>query len=322
MLLAGRTPGSAVRITLPSGDDIFVPVVSCRMEHGRATALVRKHGGDDPDETHGLLIGARVSISGAGITITGGRGVGRITRPGLAISPGNPAINPVPLKMIRSSVSDIVENGLLIEIFVPGGEKAAARTFNQRLGILGGISILGTSGIVRPFSVQAVKETIALNISMVIESGLQEVVLVPGHIGYRAALNMGFDKNGIVEVSNEWDFALKKCREHSVAGIVLAGHPGKLLKFIKGDFQTHSSRSASAVRIFESLVRDFLGRDMQGLNTVEQGIQSLEQDSVSGPGNFLAREVRQAVQKKMQNSLKIRVILIDLKGKIFGDSQE
>lgn len=318
MLITGNDPGSGVEIELPSKEIIMVPVFGSGLEEGLAWAMVRKDAGDDPDETHGLLIGARVGFSEQGITITGGRGVGRITRPGLAISPGNPAINPVPLEMIRSGVSGLTDRGLLVEIFVPGGEKIAARTFNQRLGIRGGISILGTSGIVRPFSVEAIKETISLNINMVLQTGRLSLVLVPGRIGFRAALKQGFARDEIVEVSNEWEYALDRCLDLNARGLVLAGHPGKLLKFVAGDFQTHSKNSVSAVAVFERLAGDCLERDIHGLNTVEQGIQGLDDKEKPRLGEYLARKVRDAVLKKTDHLMDIKVILTDLKGEVFG----
>ena len=318
MLLTGRDLKGGVDIELPSGKTILVPIAWSGLVNCRGLAMVRKDGGDDPDETHGLLIGARVGYGEKDVNITGGPGVGRVTRPGLAVKPGEPAINPVPLKMIRASVSGFTDRGLLVEIFVPGGEKAAARTFNRRLGITGGISILGTSGIVRPFSVEAIKQTISLGINMILHTGCKNPVLVPGRIGFRAAVKLGFQEDGIVEVGNEWEFALERCIDLGVAGLVLVGHPGKLLKFVAGDFQTHSRESGSAVPVFVRLARDCLDRDMVGLNTVEQGMQCLGSDQRARLGEYLALEVKDAVLKRTGHGLNPKVILIDLKGDAFG----
>lgn len=318
MLITGGEPSAAVRVELPSKELVTVPVAEQGLEEGRAWAMVRKDAGDDPDVTHGLLIGAGAHFSGEGITITGGRGVGRVTRPGLAVSPGSAAINPVPLAMIRSAVAGLTDRGLAIEIFVPQGERIAVKTFNERLGILGGISILGTSGIVRPFSVDAIRETIFLNINMVFESGRDSLVLVPGRLGFRAAREQGFARDEIVEVSNEWRFALETCLELNFRRLVLAGHPGKLLKFIDGDFQTHSKKSASAVPVFQRLAGECLGRKIHGLNTVEQGILSLDPGERSRAGNYMASLVRDAVLKKTQQQVDIKIMLINLKGEIFG----
>jgi cobalt-precorrin-5B (C1)-methyltransferase len=318
MLIIGGEPGAAVRVELPSKEFVTVLVAEQGLEADRAWAMVRKDAGDDPDVTHGLFIGANVRLAGQGITITGGRGVGRVTRPGLAVSPGSPAINPVPMAMIRAAVSGLTDRGLEVEIFVPGGEKIAAKTFNRRLGIVGGISILGTSGIVRPFSVEAIRETIFLNIKMVLETGRDSLVLVPGRLGFRAAREHGFARDEIVEVSNEWRFALESCLELNLRRLVLAGHPGKLLKFIDGDFQTHSNKSSSAVPVFQRLAGECLGREIRGLNTVEEGINGLGPGERSRAGNYMARLVRDAVMNKTQQRARIKVMLINLKGEIFG----
>ncbi|MFP4084270.1 MAG: cobalt-precorrin-5B (C(1))-methyltransferase CbiD [Desulfonatronovibrio sp.] len=320
MLLLGSDPGDEVEVKLPAGKTVKVRIAEKQVEKGLAQAMVCKDGGDDPDETHGLLIGARIKYADQGITITGGKGVGQVTRPGLAVAPGNPAINPVPLEMIRASVAAVTDRAVDVEIFVPDGESIAARTFNQRLGIVGGISILGTSGIVRPFSVEAIKETIFLNLKIVLESGSSRPVLVPGRIGFKAALGLGFCEKDIVEVSNEWGFALKKCCDLQVMDLVIVGHPGKLLKFLSGYFQTHSKKSASAVPVFEKAARKCLNWDIPGLNTVEQGIQAMNAHEKSVLGPFLAEKVKIAVKPRVFPGCSIHVALTDLKGEVIGRS--
>lgn len=318
MLLLGTDPGDEVEVMLPAGKTVSVRIAEKHAEKGLARVMVRKDGGDDPDQTHGLLIGARVKHAHKGIVITGGKGVGRVTRPGLAVSPGNPAINPVPLKMIRTSVAGVTDKAVAVEIFVPEGESIAARTFNQRLGIVGGISILGTSGIVRPFSVEAIKETIFLNLKMVRESGISRPVMVPGRIGLKAALGLGYYEKEIVEVSNEWEFALKKSSGLQFPGLAIVGHPGKLLKFLNGYFQTHSKKSESAVPVFEKAARKCLNWDLRGFNTVEQGIQAMNTREKAILGPWLAEKVKNAVQLRVFPGCEIQVMLTDLKGEVIG----
>lgn len=320
MLLLGRDPGGEVEVMLPAGETVNVRIAEKQVENGLAQAMVCKDGGDDPDETHGLLIGARVKHADQGIAVTGGQGVGRVTRPGLAVSPGNPAINPVPLEMIRANVAVVTDKAVAVEIFVPDGESIAVKTFNQRLGIVGGISILGTSGIVRPFSVEAIKETIFLSLKMVLESGSSRPVLVPGRIGFKAALGLGFYKKEIVEVSNEWEFALKECFDLEVPDLVIVGHPGKLLKFLNGYFQTHSKKSGSAVPVFEEAARKCLNWDLRGYNTVEQGIQAMNAHEKSVLGPCLAEKVKNAVQPRVFPGCVVQVMLTDLKGEVIGRS--
>ncbi|WP_052507036.1 cobalt-precorrin-5B (C(1))-methyltransferase CbiD [Desulfonatronovibrio magnus] len=319
LLTLGQDPGREVQVTLPCREKIIMPIARALTRRGLSTALIRKDAGDDPDVTHGLLIGARVRFSANGLMVTGGKGVGRVTRPGLAVKPGNPAINPVPMGMIISNVQEVTKQPLHIEIFVPRGEKIAAATFNERLGIVGGISILGTSGRVRPFSVDALKETISLNIKSVAESGRQKMVLVPGGIGFRAAVSLGYEEHDIVEVANEWGFALGACTRKKTLKISVLGHPGKLLKFLQGDFQTHSSKSGSAAPILSSAAKNYLNIDMGRINTVEDGLARLEANERSKLGNFLASEIKKAIQEKA-GFMPDSIMLINLKGDVFGQS--
>lgn len=317
MLLLGRDPGPAVQVELPDSQEILVSIAEKHCRMGEAVAMVRKDAGDDPDVTHGLLVGARVGFSENGVRLSAGRGVGRATRPGLAVRPGEPAINPVPRKMILANVARVTSQGLDIEIIVPEGEKIAARTFNQRLGIEGGISILGTSGRVRPFSVDALKKTIALNIDSVLASGCSRLVLVPGGLGLRAAVRAGYSGLEVVEAANHWGFALNQCLLKKVPDVVLLGHPGKLLKFVRGFFNTHSSSSGSAVPVFQEGFRSCLSRDPGPLNTVEEGISRLSPSERSKLGHYLACRVKKAVADRA-GLTPCRVILVDLKGEIFG----
>ena len=319
MLIVGQSPGHEVKVALPSTEKVMVPVARCAFRLGAGTVLIRKDAGDDPDVTHGLLIGARVRFSESGFMVTGGKGVGRVTRPGLAVKPGNPAINPVPMRMIISNVQEVTKQPLHIEIFVPRGEKIAADTFNERLGIVGGISILGTSGRVRPFSVDALKETISLNINSVLASGLHRLVLVPGGIGFRAAVSLGYEEHDIVEVANEWEFAFGECVRKKVPEVLILGHPGKLLKFLQGDFQTHSSKSGSSVPILSCAAKKYLNIDIGRINTVEDGLARLEANERLKLGDFLASEIKKVVLKT--TGLKPgKVMLINLKGDVFGQS--
>lgn len=317
MLLLGSDPGQAVKVRLPDGEEILVPLADKQCRNSEAVVMVCKDAGDDPDVTHGLLVGARAVFADKGLKICAGPGVGTVTRPGLAVQPGEPAINPVPRRMIAVNVAEVTDLALKIEIFVPEGEKAAAKTFNERLGIVGGISILGTSGRVRPFSVDALKKTIALNISTVCQSGLKNPVLVPGGIGFRAALALGYAEEEVVEVANEWGFALDECVLKNLSAVTVLGHPGKLLKFLNGDFQTHSRNSSSAVPVLQAEARLCLKKDLGRFNTVEHGIALLDPDQKQRLGNHLAGRVKQAVLKRAALST-CRVLLINLKGEVFG----
>lgn len=171
-----------INVTLPDGSTTTLQVKSCASSH----VCVVKDAGDDPDVTHGADICATVMINNTGsINILGGKGIGVVTKAGLQIPVGQPAINPVPLEMIRANVRDIIGNnkGADVTIFVPDGERLAEKTFNSRIGIIGGISIIGTTGIVEPMSNDALKATIACEIDVLTENMTHTFTLVPGKIG-------------------------------------------------------------------------------------------------------------------------------------------
>ncbi|WP_427338811.1 cobalt-precorrin-5B (C(1))-methyltransferase CbiD [Caloranaerobacter sp. DY30410] len=236
---------SEIEIDTPKGWKLNLEIINPEvLDNSSAICYVKKDGGDDPDITNGILIGAKVKITNTSeIIIKGGQGVGIVTKPGLYVPVGSPAINPVPLKMIKNEIKKILpkNKGVEVTIIVPEGEKIARKTFNPKLGILNGISILGTSGIVEPMSDEAFKESLALEFKILKQKGIDKVVLVPGNYGEEKALkNFGIEKKYIIKISNFIGFMLNKCVELNVKKVLLIGHIGKLVKVSAGIFNTHS----------------------------------------------------------------------------------
>lgn len=235
-----------ISIETPKGWSLTLDVINPMIEKEKQTALcfIKKDAGDDPDITHGILIGARVKIIDTpDIIIKGGKGVGEVTKPGLYVPVGEPAINPVPLEMIKNEVKKVLQDdkGAIITITVPEGEKIAQKTFNPKLGIQGGISILGTSGIVEPMSDEAFKESLAIEVNMAVKNGIDKVALVPGNYGEENAQRLfNIDKSNIIKTSNFIGFMLDKCIEEKIKKVLLIGHIGKLVKVAGGIFNTHS----------------------------------------------------------------------------------
>lgn len=250
-----------VSLRLPDGTEARIPVEEISTEKaGLVRCAVRKDAGDDADITDGMLICASVRTGDSGIVIRGGRGVGRVTKPGLDQPPGEAAINSVPRKMICGAVQEICslygyEGGMIVEISVPGGEKAAEKTFNPMLGIEGGISILGTSGIVEPMSDTAVVETIRAEMRVKYQeqknaggrqTGGDGVVLaaVPGNYGMKFACEvLGLEPAKIVKCSNFLGETFDAACELGLSGLLLTGNAGKLIKLAAGIMNTHSSQS-------------------------------------------------------------------------------
>lgn len=246
MLLTGRRM-EQVELTTPKGIRLTLPVREIRIGENAVSCAIEKDGGDDPDVTTGALVFATVSRrKSPGVDIDGSEGVGRVTKPGLDQPVGEAAINSVPRQMIRENVEAVQrlagdEGGLSVVISVPGGEALAKRTFNPRLGVVGGISIIGTTGIVEPMSEAALVETIRVELRQRRESGAEYVLLTPGNYGSDFIRDrLGLDPAEAVQTSNFIGDAVEMCRELGFRGALLAGHIGKLAKVAGGMLNTHS----------------------------------------------------------------------------------
>ena len=247
---SAELPGEShtVSVELRNSLVLDIPVEEARLEKDGAglfygEAAVRKDSGDDDDITHGHLFCARVKITGTpGIVIRGGKGVGRVTRPGLPVKPGEWAINPGPRKMIENNLKPLCsgEKGLEVEIFVPDGEELARKTWNPRLGIEGGISIIGTSGVIEPRSEKAYKASMILNCKTIRAAGYDELYMTPGYVGekfYKSEKDL--EESGIFRFGDAAGFALNQAVLKGFKRVHLACHIGKMAKIAAGLFDTH-----------------------------------------------------------------------------------
>ena len=248
-VLSGR-PVDRVTIATPKGITLELPVEDLSFDSNHARCAVRKDGGDDIDATHGTLVYSDVTLTESGIDIDGGKGVGRVTRRGLDQPPGNAAINRVPRAMIREALEDVASSfsyggGFSAVISVPEGEKIAGKTFNPRLGIVGGISILGTSGIVEPMSETALIDTVKTEMNLRAAEGNRVLLVVPGNYGKDFSDNIpGIDADFAVKCSNFVGEMLDHACELGV-NVVLVSNLGKMVKLAAGIMNTHS-RNADA----------------------------------------------------------------------------
>lgn len=244
-LFTGEAAESAGIIT-PGGIYVQVPVVCISRSASAVCCGVMKDGGDDPDATHGLYIHARVEKSGKGIIIDGGKGVGRVTKPGLDQPVGAAAINSTPRRMIAAALEEVCrehgyDGGLMVTIEVPDGEKTAKRTFNPHLGIVGGISILGTSGIVEPMSEKALIDSIEIEMRQISMQGHRDIIITPGNYGRDfLSRDRGYSKLPVVKCSNFIGEALDFAAVYGFKNVLLIGHIGKFIKLAGGIMNTHS----------------------------------------------------------------------------------
>lgn len=345
-LCTGEEPQS-VEIALPDGTRANFPLLYVRRQDDGAVAAVRKDAGDDPDVTDGATVAVAIFWTDNGgeplemgsggkyfetdnggdhleagigeVHFEAGEGVGRVTKPGLSIPPGEAAINPIPRKMIAVALREVTARGVKVIISIPGGEEIAARTFNPRLGIEGGLSILGTSGRVRPFSCPALRTSLKYCLNVAAAAGVQRPVFVPGHIGARAARrHLGVTDEQIIEVSNEWGFILDAAASCPFKAVMILGHPGKLAKLAMKQWDTHSSRSPSAVPYLCDLAKKVLKRDMAVTGTVEGIFGALAAAEEKELGNHLAGEIRKSIQERFGEPWPVAVMLVNMKGDLIG----
>jgi cobalt-precorrin-5B (C1)-methyltransferase len=246
--LLGGAPVAEVTIALPAGFDHGFAVDDPRAGDGWASAVVVKDAGDDPDVTHGARVTVTVAWSdGAGLELRGGEGVGTVTLPGLGLEVGGPAINPVPRRMIAEAASEAVAaagtrgRGLTVTVSVPGGEAMARRTMNPRLGVLGGISILGTTGVVHAWSTASWRASVVQAVGVAVANGAGHLVLSTGgrSEGYARLRLPELPEIAFVEMGEFAGHALDRARELGVGSVTLAGMVGKLTKLAQGQFQLH-----------------------------------------------------------------------------------
>jgi len=321
-----------VSILLPSGNRAAIPVASSQLVEGSDTAVAEiiKDGGDDPDATNGMVIAAQVTLlDHPEIIVEGGPGVGRVTKPGLAVAVGGPAINPVPLAMIRTAVGELLPpgRGVRVVISAPEGERVARKTMNARLGITGGISILGTSGLVRPMSQEAYLDSLIPQIDQALALGHGHIVLTPGGLGARMAQEQNIPEEAIVQTSNFIGLMLDGCAQRRIQGVVLFGHVGKLIKVAGGIFNTHSQVADARREILAAHTAligggtQLIARIMQ-LNTIDEAPALLREYGLERVWDAIAAAASERCQLRIGDGFKVGTVLYTLDGTILAYDRE
>ena len=321
-----------VSIITPKGISYEPEIEKIELTRDYASCGIKKDSGDDPDITNGIYICARVSMidkTTDKVIIKGGEGVGIVTRPGLEMPVGEYAINSVPRKMIISEVESLIElfdyeGSLEVEIFVPEGAIVAQKTFNPHMGIEGGISILGTSGIVEPMSNEAIIRTIELDLAQKKAEGCEEAIMVPGNYGADfLTKNYGLDSKTIVHFSNFIGVAIDRAVELGFDSILIAGHTGKLVKVSGGIMNTHSKEAdcrmelmlAATLEAANTLGRkvdnDFMTKILNQVTTTAV-LEILEEEGMlSEVSKVLLDKIMYHLRKRAGQDINIRVILYE-----------
>jgi len=324
IVLTGKGSPTEVEIGFPDGSRISLPLVYARSTATGSEAAVRKDAGDDPDVTNGIIVIASLAwLDGGIVRFSAGEGVGIITMPGLSVPVGEPAINPVPRRMICEAVKEVTDKGVSVEISLPGGREIAEKTFNPRLGVKGGLSILGTTGIVRPFSNKVLRDALKCSLDVASAVGVSAPVFVPGHIGERAARNhFKLSPEQVVEVSNEWGYMLDCAMDYPFTRLLAIGHPGKLAKLCSGQWDTHSSRSDNAVDYVMHVCEDVLPCPPARSVTVEGLFAALSMKERNKVGNALAARIRAAITTRLHQRIEVSIVLVNMQGEITGSDGE
>ena len=332
MLLSGE-PAAEVELMTPKGIALHLEVLDACLSPVEACCGIRKDAGDDPDVTDGLTVYARVrKIRKPEIAIDGGEGVGRVTRPGLEQPVGSAAINRVPRQMIREGVEKICarfgyEGGLSVLIFIPGGEELAEKTFNPRLGIRGGLSVLGTSGIVEPMSEAALIETIRAELRGKAAGGKEYLLLVPGNYGltFLDTRYPGLSRQS-VKYSNYLGEAVDAAAEYGAKGILLAGHIGKLVKAAAGIMNTHSRNADGRMEILtaHAAVLGAKKETVQALMeciTTEEALEILkEQGLLEAVTERLLERMKFYINHRSGGMLSCEIITFSMKLGVLGET--
>ena len=329
-LLTGEFP-DPVEIMLPRGERPSFALALTRRDQASATVGIVKDAGDDPDVTHGAVVRAtvRAGVPGTGVTFRAGAGVGTVTRPGLPIPPGEPAINPVPRRMIAAAMAEVAaacrgSGDIEVEIGIDGGERLAERTLNGRLGIVGGLSILGTTGIVVPYSCSAWIHSIHRGIDVARAAGVTHIAGTTGSNSEAAVRKLyGLPEIALIDMGDFVGGMLKYLRRHPVPRMTIAGGVGKLAKLAQGLLDLHSRRGAVDLAALAALATAAGGSDALAERIVRSNTAAEAFGHAAAEGVALGDQVACAAQGTAQrvvegSGIAVEIVLFDRDAHLVG----
>lgn len=315
-----------VKIKTPKGWDLFLDVEDILIKEKSVKCSITKDAGDDPDSTDGIKVFAEAEIiENEDIILTGGVGVGKVTREGLAIEVGEYAINPVPRKTILSAVKEElpVGMGVKITISIPEGVDIAKKTFNPKLGIVGGISVLGTTGIVEPMSEEAFKDSIALELSILKNKGIKKVIFSPGNYGRDFVSELNLKNYSLIKTSNFIGFMLDKAIEYDMREILFVGHIGKMIKVSGGIFHTHSKVADARMEILAAYYAALGGaqddiKNILNSITTDKAIEYINPKYRDELFKYIVENISKKCMSRVYDSIKIGTVIFSKKYGLLG----
>lgn len=330
-LITGK-PVKQVQVSMPKGRTATLRIAWTKKEGGRVTCAAIKDAGDDPDVTHGAEICSTVSFSNdvGRVKIEGGKGVGRVTKPGLGLEIGTAAINSTPLQMLRQAVSEVAaeqlqKSGVDVIISVPKGEEIAKKTDNPRLGIIGGISILGTTGIVLPYSTASFAAAIRQSLDVAVAMGADTAVLTTGGRSedFAKAIFTSLPEHCFVQMGDFAGYSVRQCAAKKLRKAVIAGFIGKLTKMAMGVKQTHVRGSHVDMEFMARLAEECgapakVVAEIKQANTARHAGEIVARSNVRGFYDLLCKKVHGQMTEHAGGQLQMEVIMFDFDGRVLA----
>lgn len=338
MIMQGEDPGDRVDIVALDGTPLQIPIASVELlAHGVKVEII-KDAGDDPDITNGTSVFITFSfltqeqlqpvygqsILYKQILFEAGQGIGYATKPGLSLAVGEPAINPGPRQLVYNSIKDIIgDKACLVRVDIPAGTELATKTLNPVLGIEGGISVIGTTGVLRPMSEEAFKNSLVPQIEVAKAAGFTTQIFVPGKIGERIATSWGLPTEAMVQTSNFIGFMLEAGADHGLERILLFGHIGKLAKVAAGVFHTHNRVGDARLEVLaaysaaQGMPAEGVQRILQAVTT-EEALPVIEEYGLQSVYQVIAARASYRAERLLFNRLQVGTVLVTLQGKLLG----
>jgi len=320
-----------IEIMLPAGKKAVFNIHGQKIDKNHASCFVVKDAGDDPDVTDGIKIFAeakQMKNNREKIEIKAGEGVGIVTKSGLGVTVGEPAINPAPRKMIADEVKKVLPGNKCVEITIscPEGKEIAKKTMNEKLGIIGGISILGTTGVVEPMSIEAFKRSLVSQIDIAAAKNFKEVILTPGRKGEAFAVGRGVDRDAVVITSNFIGYMLDNCAEKGVKKVLILGSPGKIVKLAGGIFYTHSKACDSKLEIIAAYAASLksdknLINAILSANTAQEAFEILRSKKLTKVFSVLAERARERCEERVRKKLSVGIVMLSVGNEIIAKSK-